>query len=799
MLDKPVLNYRLSRELVADIKALYALDQEEEKGIQPEIFIDTAGIIDMLLGLEMVCRGEIFRRDLLNEPSMLVYAMCHRGWLGTISLLAPHTEELIWKLRDNQSPPFHDSVRSGNPSLENELWYWVDPSREIIGFVPKDDKERKRWLTRLKAESPSLFKAFYLLEDHLSWKTRFKSLKENNIINLSIDPHYRLNEITDSAFFRELLEFFNRERTWKSSNNYLDAVALCLLDTKLRAFEQHSKDGTAKLPLFFSDQQHILNAVRHFAAKPREDGSIPFACRLNGEQFPIVMDANFFILYGVKSEMKRKKNIGYRSFFEHLDNHMTENPAGGGASPWESKLLHTRRQLLENRRNFVRYFEEKMLVEFFNRWWEDARENEIERLFEPGLDPEAKKQREKEVNDFIAEERQRLEDLFEPYKGRMELIKKIWDGFQEMKSRIETRFPQRDERLDVYKELALRFSYPEETCEDIQTLVNEIYNAVHSKDEPALENHKANVVTFLLGALFDDLEHPPNPAALKLNLKNLGKGLAVLWTFEFYDLVSYICTLVRNLYQPILPPGDKYPDATTAMLHAAAILLGNNPDRKKANVIVECVRGKFDQASYKVQIGLSYVYYLLWLRTVDSINFPELARINYPGYTVSDEAAEYLNRSIYYSKAALNWLETRKRDFGDEAKTKYRDRRYFYALNNYLFFITMNENPDNFKEMVVWARKLEESGRIDDVWQDARFSDTLARFYFRLALLATEKDWFSHYLQQGIAFNKRSLGAGIQAKNIYQHLERELTEAKLRGFEGIKTVLQHAPAAAATR
>lgn len=779
-----ILHYKFpfTERFRSDLLLLKDLETAQKEHILPQLFFDTYGAIDMLSGLAKFGQGSPFKKDQFKASSTLVYALSYRNWLGPIHLLPPHTEELIFKIKSNDSLLFREKPEPDLEALQEEMWGELGlKSTEFSPSMPGENPDFN-WPEIFKAESVDLLKAFYLLRERSFWKARYQHLKAHSVLHFSQEAGYRLGDVAKTPLFDDLWNTLNKSRPSRSENNYMDAVALCLLDQKLQAFEANPTEN--QLPIFYCLQSHILEAVEAFSQKAGEDGHIPFTWRYENRVHRIVQDSDFFILYGVTRDLRQQNHGSYDAFFKVVDDFLSGRvPAATRVRSGEINALG--RQLTD-------HFEEKVLVEFFDNWWKREKEGEInEFLFQNSLDEDQREKLDADILAYIEEERDRLSRQFDHYNGRIQSIKQIWEGLRHMEAHIRERFKKEDVKyLDVFKELSNRFSFPDETCADIQRLVDEIFEAVHhQKDSTSLETVKGKVVTMLVSALFDP-SNQATPHEFEARKRALGMGLAVLWIFEYYALTEKICERIRHVFpKSELREGDVYPDSTIALMHAAAILKSHKDDDKTVEKIIACIKFKPKTPSYKVWNSLSFIYFLMWDIKNRHLDFPELCVVKYGQFLPNLKARKYGELAGAYCRKSVEWLEEELVKNGGSHETKHRYRRYCYALNNLIFFHTYLSEPASCVAILSVARRLEAASKDPDIWDEAAYFDTLARYYFRLALLAEQPADFDRFLRRAADFSEKTKQHSKRNLSIFETLGHDMEDVQHEGFENIRRKL----------
>lgn len=775
--------------LVKDIELQRELYQN--KAVGKQFYFDTSSIIDMIRGFNGIIRGGKIKWYRYKKPSTLVYALGYKHWLDNIYTLPPHTEEFITIIQEGRQSKFPDQPDQQGVLLKNEFWGEQELKIHELERLKEKDFKTSEFVRNLKEESLDLFKGIYLASGDSFWKKRYKLLvKDKCILKFSNELDYKLGDITKSKLFFPLLKHLNDKRSDKSSNNYIDAIALCMLDERLNRFYQSKEDYRA-IPIFFSDQNHILKAVKEFSESFKIEGRRPFTYHGETGDFLIVRNANYFIIEGIMNAIFEQNSPEvlkeYVKALEALENWLHEKKT--------NSLDRENGEFKEVvKTDFQRRSEEKFFLEFFDHWWTKGGFEELKEAINPSLLEDKKPEIDQQVHDFVDKERKRINKEFSGYEGRIEIIRKAWSSFRGLSGFIKKNFPDDGIGLDVYKEFSPRFSYTEEVCREVQQLTSGILEAVfsihreeseesQSKYNEELEEAEAEIVRDLVGGLFDKSETEEEK---KNKLDKLAVSLAMLWIFEKYDLIHTVCDVIRQQYENRHRTEDKddvYPNPSIALMHAASNLLGQNKNRELTERIIKCVKHKFaDQ--YNVWIGLSYIYYLLWNNVADGFEFPELLSAE---KVESNKNNEHLKAALEFSQKAVEWLEERRThdpeleaEDPDPSKVyHYRQRRYFYALNNYIFFLTVLVEPNQFLAIeTTYVDKLMESSRDTSYWQGDRFPDTIARYYYRCAYLAENKEDFNVFKADAIQYNDMAIREARKEKVIYLKLRSKLKRLK---------------------
>ena len=750
---------------------------QKNKNIKTKIYFDSAGAVDMLTGTFSVFKGNTFQRNLYERPSNLVYALAYRKWLGEIYMLPPHTEELIDTLYFNERV-FPQNTTKENQLQNQELWYKLLKTRDLSGLqqlIRNGKKIDKEIINEIQRHPYHIFIGLYLTAGKNYWKYRYKHLvKDKQILCFSHDTDYNHGDVTNTILFKKVNSLLNEKRA-RTANNYVDAISLCLLDEKLRNAQSTSEQ--AIVPLFFSNQEHILQTVNELSElKDEQTGHRYFMYfdKESGGYFPIVRKASLFIIEGFVNAMRNNNNDEAIIELEKVLNNILE-----GVKELETEKRNVNDFHLMNEQYLEPNIHERVMLEFFDRWWKDNGADEIIKTLELQAAEELT-DLDKSINDQIEEDRERLGRKIKGFGSRIQLIRNAWHAFIGLDKSIAKNYIRPHATADAYNEFGPRFNFSESVCTKIQNWIDRAINAVAGHDLEELKTVEAETVSDLVDGLF---EQPTDSTYTSDNqLDQLAASIGFFYFFEKYEVVKDACEIIRLRYADTK---DKYPSPSIALIHAASGFRGKRSPvdmdlaEKKALRIIDCVKGKAEN-NYKIWIALSYAYNILWEHRIKGYKFRELQQPKNYCELLKSKGVEYINEAIRYSQKAVYFLEELFKNESDSGKLIRRKQKYYYALNNYLFFNLFYTTPEVFIKLESYKDKLEEVSYNSDYYQEDKFSDTLARYYFRSAILANNKQYFEIDLLDAEDYNERS--RQHKPKELYKSLEKMLRRAKIDGY-----------------
>ncbi len=769
-----ILDFRDTRDLANDIQFCEALNQLERE--RQRIYFDTAGVVDMLLGWDalMDVDARFIKLPFFNRKPMLICALAYKKWLGPIHLLSPHTEELNNKLlRDKRR--FPEKPWEDTETLTNEFWNQINLKIKETGLNKED------YLAALQKDAANIFKGVFLGNHGGFWKSRYKYiLKDAQILHLANSADYDYGDITSHRLFQPLLRFLNEQRS-KQANNYLDAIALCLLDEKLRQFD-FSNTSTA-LPIFFSNQDAILKAVRTFSQQ--RDGLAPFTYQTpSGKSFLVVRNSNFFIISGIYQGIKENGLPDlldkYNQYLNSLRGRYDEIVIGENHDEESLNALPTLRSYV------VPSSDENVMLNFFQEWLRMEGYQELNFILSDQLGHKTVDQ--KEVDQFIRRERSRQRQQLKGFGDRIGIVRSIWHDFGTLKTFIKRKFPYGDYELDMYKEIGPRLYYSEAICHKVQEHIKHLFHASENQEdsERDLVDVITEVVNDLASSLFGGNQRVLSPE----RLERLACGLAVLWVFEKYERIGQICDTVYERYKEANPAdeSDKYPSPSIALIHAAAILSGRLPRQDHVLSIIKCVMNKFGEKNYNVWLGLSYIHTSIWRYSGGGFSCPEWHFYRTNEIDFEPPYKNHLQESLRLSRQAYEWLRNDEKNNKNLGLDKKRERqaKLFYGLNNYLFMLAICSKAEEFRDSLHLAEIFQNGVTIGEVWHSGRYADTLACYYLRMAMLSRTTSEFERNIKRAKQQSEASMSVNIRPVDAYEQINMRIHEVEEKGFDLIR-------------
>lgn len=726
-------------------------------GQQVDIYFDTADIIDLLIGMRAMSPlpGEAFRWKSYHDAKQLVYAMAYKGWLGPIRLLPPHLAELYDLLNHERFQTINKAVDIKD--IEDEFWNNKNIlSKGVIELVrstaASSDEQKKEWLEQFIKQSPHIFQGAYLMDRSADWRERYAYLKKNKSLIFdqgTID----MNDLGKTPLFEALNTALNRKRKVATANNYVDALALCMFDRKVQTAEENNEPP----PFFYAEQKHVYEAVQ-IVAKQKIGGRYPFMSTSlqTTEPYSVVRSADFFFLYGI---LKVTQTM-FTSLWEPLEENMERI-----AQEKNEAVKKFGRGEADNQLRLV-------FLEFFQSWWNEQGIADLKQPFS-GLEIEANEESLRhDVEHYIENEFKELRQRIRLTPEVLGIMRQTLISLNRTKSRIRELYND-PFSMHAAHEFGPRFSFGPGICDDIQERFNELKAAAFSDSETDVDGIKSTIVSSISEVLTS--VGPEQPKDIENMLNRLAGAMGILWLLNKFELIDRICRAIREMPHLMQSDDDKYPSSPFAIMHVAAILTLENPDMKEVDDIIACVTRKYglkakeEDKSYKIWLALSYAHYRVADRLYSKVYMaPEDLTPAERESPVRNKALAHLEMTLKYAQAAHKWLNDTILS-GEQIGATPRHNRYLRsAINNIIFCQTIllpsSELQATLGEMVNDQELFAEDPRL---WHENRFSDTVARYYYRLARIKTE----GKHVDKARDYNRRSLDSkGLSEKSLPNQL-----------------------------
>lgn len=730
---------------------LRKISSTNEKPFRREVYFDTTDIIQLIQGALSIYTYR-FDQQAFHAPSALVSALAFAKWLGPIHILAPHQDELINNLT-KESHLFPSAYQFDSSSVATDILEQLGLG-ELAKPVEKEAKlDFRRYGKKLKDNARSLFKLNHLL-NHYFWTSRYKYLFDDKDPLILIDNNsYDIKEVTQTKLFRALREAFDEARNTLKQNNIIDALAFCQLQEKLNAYKDNPKESP--LPIFYLSRGGTAKAIKKVMARRKEW----FTYEHNGLTIPIVRDADFFILDAVFSPDNQ---------ISDLDQFLRKIKDIKDTLQIEFDRYQVIKKVMgkDNYDEFSQKINEVVDVEFFSKFWlEENNYQNLNRILKEYVKQDIGIN--KGLVKYVKEEKQRiLISIRESIRknnnyDKFVFLSKVIEDLQKIESVIKDSDLSTNQDFDIFRDFALiRFSIDADSCRDkIETTVKNLINAVNHEERSKFDQIIVDIASSLIGSAFEKQDNN--------TLINLG----VLWVFKQYSLINKVCDHFN----------ENYLQYQSALLHGASIFPSQEKKVNKVLNICRCIEKKPEGKKYKARIGLSYIYYQIWYELSGYPILLEFYSEQRRKQILDSQNFRFIEKAIEHISHAHDWLADNREK--EEGKMFSRSRKYYYSINNLLYFHTQATkaelfNGPNIEEL---ADTLE-NVLFDPNYKQPRFSDTLAVYYLRKALIALNEEAFNKYINDSLEHNARAIDYSMDSSEKYKRLNRKIEEAKLKGF-----------------
>jgi len=696
----------------------------------PKIYFDAADWIEIICGLSALMEwdrsnmSKTINFEKFNSLDYIVYGMVLQGYLGKVYILDPHYFEFI-SIRKKRKTLFPPKEKEKNDQLLLAFYFQLEREFEALQFYNADKKKVEEIVEKITTNYKELFKMCFLTYK-TSWQERFKYLAMDEEILVFPEIKKDFNDrTTKTKLYTAIKDELDKIRTTRTTNNKIDALAFTLFQNQINIYNQ---GNTNQLPIFYCTQSDLLDVIKGLSK--REDLDFPFTTKKSSasnskERFLLVRDANFFILHGTYLS----KNIN---------------------KPFEDFLPEFRQSLdkFRFRSDLEISANENVGIDFLDRWW---RKKGREQLLEYFLANKRSKNIDEELNDqvieFIVSEEEKREKNFQ----RLKFSQEIWENLINFPEEIRQRYsPVQLNNLDVEREFGTRYAYRKDVCERITLRLHHYakifaLSVITSQRDADIEI--LEFVDVITDGVFDD------PTG-----QTVGEGIAILFLLEKYDLIIYIVEKAITIIGSDKKQNEKKIDYPIKLIFAVSLIHSLKQKRgqitRKTEYILDDILG--ENISYSSKIGVALVYFYLWKKDEPFIKFPEKFSLDRREKRLSKKHFSFLRKSMDLLKEVIDWLKIVVEDNSDQEKWVWRNKKYFYALNLYLFSCHFGASAKQFNEMDDIAEELENVHGSDLFWQN-RFSDTLARYYQRKAFLSKSEKEYKINLETAYAWTNEAI------------------------------------------
>ncbi len=706
-----------------------------------QVYFDTYDVIRLIQGILAFEYGYKFHKDLFWEDATLVRTLAFEGWLEQIHMLPPHQDELVCKLKeDSHLFPARRDVNADD--LQANLLHYLKLDELVKKNKNPTEKEFKEYVHSLQTRAQDLFKADNILK-YSFWLDRYDYLFEKKQLVVIDDTTYDLPKILGSSLFGKFKAALDKYRPGFGKSNYVDAIAFCVLQERLEYFNGNQKERP--LPVFYVNRPGAYNALKKVM---REEGVLSY--KHEGQQIPIIRQASYFILDAIFSP--KDADDPTAEFLRDLKTSVDQQYQSYQTLNLFNKNYMEEFQTDLNKRLDDQFFREIWLakggyarVHSTLREYIDLREN-----------------REKIIT-VTDKERSIIAERMGRNVEKFNLIIDILTELYKIDETIEKFGFKCEDQVDVFTDFGMtRFSFTRPCCSTIQGMYDRLiqgYLRGKKEEDDDFRLQIAEVVRYIIDGIY------------QRNHDHLAIGLAVLWIFDKFDLIVKIGKIIDRDF-------DNY---RIPLMHASALSLSRQKNRKRVEEIIQCIHSKFQYSNYKISLGLAYVYRRLWnAGNLESIA-PELMNDQLRHTFRQNEDYKWMQEALERSKSAIDFLSPILNKDAD--KIDHRLRKILYAQNLYVLTLTQVGKEEEFDhpEVVQMVTAMQTShGNL--AWQ-ARFNDTLARYYLRKALLSKNEENYKAYLKMALDENEKSIALSKRKEIFDVNLKPILLQKGAEGFD----------------
>ena len=276
----------------SDLKKLLQLlffDEHDRKlqaeGFTLEFYWDSGDVMQAALGMAAFYTTEgLFDHNLFQNDRSFVHCLLGAGWLGPIKMLPPHQAEFCQLLAG------HFGVKSYGRPPGGALQFIRDSGlnhSHIITLSSLSDVPPSK-LTEIIHEqagnAPTLFKVTHCISG--TWETRLASWVRSAFLKTPNDE-YDYDALASSQEFSLLRASFDQHRPKLNVNNFADAMALCMLVSRVRAYKEGK---SSRIPYFWASHRLYHTVLQETGLEHA------LQYQRGGRVVPVLRDHDYYML-----------------------------------------------------------------------------------------------------------------------------------------------------------------------------------------------------------------------------------------------------------------------------------------------------------------------------------------------------------------------------------------------------------------------------------------------------------------------------------------------------------------------
>jgi len=701
------------------------------------LLFDSRSVQRMIKGVDYIYKDSkrtIFSNDAFNDEEFLVCCLASCNHLGAkITMLPFHLEEF-----GNHFQMGFGLEDRGDFTPQHLKRYIRDTSTETRRRSVKTsvDISAKNCTSQFKVAASAC---------DVGWRARARRLiMIDNVLELK--PAQWNFEQIDQIEYATLLTEFELRRPRHPKNNRNDALALCCLIQLVDSFNQ----GNLKaMPIFYDGSGYISQVLEGTGLSRR------FFLNVGDESVSCIRPSKYFLLRALFSMSTSKEISSLEQSFSDIQL-STNDLLVQYDNLKNSGDIFSLIDFNDELEKFINYefLKKIMLVEF-----QTDRLASVFSQMNLRLEDYQSKEFRAELDSDIEEIRLELSKAVRAAQFTHELWEAIQSGTITLKERIPSTLNFKNKPLNVESDFGLiRFSFSRSVASRIEHLFGTNGLLSSSPNDALCHSAQIQILTQLISefAKEDNNENPitnQEREARKRQNNNFIAGLAVLWIFKRYDLIT---RLIKNHHVES--------DFSIALLKTASFLFQNLGQSEEAQTLIVGLQQEANNSSKfraQIQLGLAYIYFY-------NCAIEERFTVN---NAVSSNISQTALLCLTMAKEALQSYQESTSINTAHAMSK------IYALNVFVFCGTELGGNDFFKNEVVTKAKVLNNYRETNqlVWQ-YRFDDTLARYHQRLALQT--RSAFEPNIDQAIDYAKSALTHAIDDQQVLKNYLRELITLK---------------------
>lgn len=715
----------------------------EEDGIAIELYLDAADLYETVLGFEAFYRpGRGFDSAKFEDKRALVHSLVASGWIGQCRLLPPHMTEMLTMVnlhfsagidRNPETPirQFLEDIRISHAKTLSDVSFDALSKDQSYDFIKEEAAHAETWFKLSQCMVPSFKRMQRLLEQEILPKAK---------------PTIDLERVAGSEYFQRLAHSFARKRPYLSHNNVADAAAVAILIDMVNDY----RVGRSKtIPRFFVPSHLFPDAIDGAGVAPMLSYQNP-----SGTVSSVLRGPDYYVL---KASFLQRKRFRATPMNELNDSASKEYLRA--LSKTISSIIESHVPLPPDALEKIDFYgqplgeamRELQMLSFLQRVW---------LKFEA---PDEMRQTIAWVGEAAREIGQSETFHVRVQEAIDELEKRIGEGATEFRwlstiwTRLENAAEKLRSRVDIntftlpgfFRELGLlRYGFPETANESIRNVLQELL-----RGETAEEDARVSVIT----ACYRGRKNP------SMNIDSLVMGVAVLLVAKMDSDLLWLLNKINPLPH------------TSLKMVLAEMLLKSDPKSGRAAGLLKQLEREYAKARVDsrkradLAVGIAYLYVRLWRVRGGRAKWNKNQDL---GSDNQDELRQlYLDKAISSAQGAYRLIKN------DPMKK-------MYALNQYLYYMVEGGGDDRVSEMGQAAENLAEFRNNLDLWQ-YRFDDTLARYFYRLAIIAQTEERWTQMIRIAQAHSDRALSKSHGDPEV-EHFSTCLSVTIGRGYSDLK-------------